>query len=232
MDHVEAAPAITVRDLATRLELVLADAAATEDSVVESARRAFEQGVGIVTVRPSDLEAVARYPRGETVLGALCAYPDGSSTTSVKVYETRDLIRRGAKEISAVVNVGKLQSRQFQYVEMELIQLAQTCHEAGVQFRAIYQMPLLGEEQRLVICKISKRSEVDLAISDFFRSAQDEEEIMLKKCPPFVKICLYRADLDSALEAVQAGCDRIITSDPATLLEEFQIRLAAVPSSM
>lgn len=227
MDDVQAAPALTAQELQAKLEWVLADPAATEDEVVVCARRAFDQGIGTVTVRPSDLDAVARYSRGETVLGALCAYPDGAATTSVKVYEARDLIRRGAKEISVAVNIGKLQSRQFQYVEMELIQLAQTCHEAGAKLRVVYQMSLLGEEQKLVACKISKRSEVDSAIAAFSEVSSADEEVMSKKCPPFVKICTFRSGLDGALAALENGSERIVTNQPLRLMEEFTHRLAA-----
>lgn len=226
MDHVQTAPALTPTELALKLELVLSDPGAAEEQVVDRARRAFDRGIGVVTVRPSDLDVVARYSKGQTVLGALCSYPDGSSTTSVKIYEMRDLIRRGAKEISAVVNIGKLQSRQFEHVEMELIQLAQACHESGVKFRAIYRMPLLGEEQKLVVCKISKRSEVDLAVSGFSESVLADEEIMRRKCAPFVKICLFRTELDGALNALEGDIERIVVPDPVVLVEEFTSRLA------
>ncbi|OYT68664.1 MAG: hypothetical protein CFK52_14580, partial [Chloracidobacterium sp. CP2_5A] len=93
----------------------------------------------------------------------MCSYPYGWQSTAVKVFEARDLIRRGARRVDVVVNVAKLQTREFQFVETELIQLAQACHESGAKLRAILQTQWLGEEQKLVVCKITKRSETDEA---------------------------------------------------------------------
>ena len=83
-------------------------------------------------VRPSDVDNALRWlGPGSLIVGSTAGYPDGSTTTGAKLYEGRDLLRRGAREIEMVVNVGKLVSRQFQYVEMELLQMAKSCHESG-----------------------------------------------------------------------------------------------------
>src|SRR6185436_8997926 len=87
----------------------------------------------------------------------------GSSTTSVKLYEIRDLLRRGAKEIDMVLNIGKLRSRAFQYVERELLQAAEECHKQGAILKVIFENAYLTDEHKIVACRICNRAAVDFA---------------------------------------------------------------------
>lgn len=221
MDNVQAPP---VELTAKHLELAAVDGALTEERVAASVQEACVLGLRAVIVRPSDVDQAARMMSSDTLLASVCGYPDGSSTTSVKIFEARDALRRGAREIHAVLNVGKLNSRQFQYVEMELIQLAQNCHEVGAKLRAIFQTPFLTDEGRLVACKISKRSEVDSVLASLGDVPADHLELMLRKCPPLVEVCSYAADLDSVLKALESGCAGASVAHPAKILEMWKAR--------
>ena len=221
MDDVQA-PALELT--AQHLELAAVDGALMEDRVAASVREACSLGLRAVIVRPSDLDQAARMMYGDTKLASVCGYPDGASTTSVKVFEARDALRRGAREIHAVLNLGKLNSRQFQYVEMELIQLAQNCHEAGAKLRAIFQTPLLTEEGRLVASKISKRSEVDSVIPCLAQAPADHMDLLLRKCPPLVEVCGYATDLDTVLAALAGGCSGASVPNPTEILEQWKQR--------
>jgi len=79
-------------------------------------------------------------------VGSVAGFPHGSTTTAAKLYEARDLLRRGAREIDMVLNIGKLISRQFQYVEMELAQMAEACHDAGAILKVIFENAYLTDE--------------------------------------------------------------------------------------
>ena len=209
-----------------KLELAVAGPALTDDHVHAAVRLACEQGIGAVIVRPSDVDQAARTVWGETVLGAFVGFPHGSSTTAIKVYEARDAIRRGAREVHAVLNIGKLNSRQFQYVEMELIQLAQVCHEHSAHLRVIFGAPLLNEEGKLVASKIAKRSEVDSVLSALGPVPADDEALLIKKCVPLVQLAFYRDSLDGVLAALEQGCSRVSVPQPAAILEAWKQRQA------
>ncbi|MDX2181302.1 MAG: hypothetical protein SFV18_17035 [Bryobacteraceae bacterium] len=210
MDHVEtaeiaAAPAETVpapKPDPAKVEVSALDVGATEETVAALIREACEAGIRAVVVRPCDLDLAARSISDKTILAAAISYPGGTATTSVKVYEARDALRRGAREIHAAVNVGKLNSRQFQYVEMELIQLAQTCHEAGAKLRAVLRTPLLNEEAKLVVAKIAKRSEVDSVIAEYAEAPPEDESLLLRKCPPLVEVIAHRSTAADCLRAL------------------------------
>lgn len=224
MDDVEA-PALTPAELAAKLETAVLDPAATTESAAAVYREAAGAGARAVVVRPADVEVCARYAQPGTAVAALCGYPYGWQSTAVKVFEARDLIRRGARRIDAVVNAAKLQTREFQFVETELIQLAQACHESGAQLRVILQAHLLGEEQKLVACKIAKRSETDEAVAVMGPAKPEDEEVLLRKCPPYVKVCTFARDLDGVLKALAQGFDFVSTPAPAVLRKQYEARL-------
>lgn len=227
MDH-DQAEALTAEQLAARLELAILDPQATTEQVAGAYRAAAAAGLGAVIVRPSDVDVCARYASASTTIAAVCGYPYGWQPTGVKAFETRDLIRRGARRVDVVVNIGKLQSREFQYVEMELIQLAQACHEGGAKLRAIFQSHLLGEEQKLVGTKIAKRSETDEALASLDRASSEDEEVLLRKCQPFVTPVGQAKDLDSVLDALRRGFGRAIVPEPFRVLAEYRARLEAL----
>jgi len=211
-----------------RLECALVLPALTEEEVLRGVAAARAYGIASVVVRPSDTDAAMRALEGSTVLlGAVCGFPHGSQTTGVKVYEARDLLRRGVREVNAVLNIGKLNSRQFHYIETELIQLAQTCHEGGGVLKVLFETPLLTEEGRLVGAKICKRSEVDWALAALRPVPLADETLMLKKCRPFVRVAAFATTLDGALDALARGCERISAPDPAAMLEAWKARRAA-----
>jgi deoxyribose-phosphate aldolase len=225
------AAALRPDELAAKLETAVVDPVATTESVASLYRECAAAGAHAVVVRPADVEVCARYATPETVLAVLCGYPHGWQSTAVKVFEARDLIRRGARRVDVVANLAKLQSREFSFVETELIQLAQACHEGGAKLRVILQAHLLGEEQKLVACKIAKRSETDEAIAAMGPSKPEDEAILRKKCPPYVQVCTFARDLNGALSALQQGFSFVSTPSPAALRKEYQARLEAPQSA-
>lgn len=153
----------TYEELAGRMESMLLDPLATDEQVAQLCRDAAELGLAAVFVRPGDLDLAATQLKGSgTAVGSVCGYPHGWPTTAVKMFEVRDMLRRGAREVMAVAPVGRLVSRQFQAVESEVLQMARACHEEGARFRLVLDAGLLAEDLKLIGMKIAKRCEADL----------------------------------------------------------------------
>src|SRR5581483_9919578 len=101
----------------------------SDEAVVSGIQTAKRYGLASVTVRPCDIDLAVRTLEGSPVIpAAACGYPHGSHNTATKLFEARDLLRRGAKEIAAVIGTSRLLSREFQHVQTELLQLAESCH--------------------------------------------------------------------------------------------------------
>src|SRR5262245_27332875 len=126
------APLTTWEQVAKMIDHSLVRPELTAEQIVEGTELARRYNVASVSVRPADLELVVRLLDGSDVKpGSVAGFPHGSQNTATKLYETRDLLRRGAKEIDMVINYGKLLSREFQHVQTELLQMSEACHKEG-----------------------------------------------------------------------------------------------------
>jgi deoxyribose-phosphate aldolase len=212
----------TYQDLAKLMELPLLGPELTEEQIHSGCDLARRYGLATVTVRASDIDLAERWTRSSITLGAAVDWPHGYSTTAVKQYAARDALRRGAREITVTVNTGKLISRQFQYLEMELLQIAEACHEVGALLSVNLETGHLNEEHKIVACRISKRAGADfLATSEAldmpFLREHARERIQLK--------LRDARTLESALEALAAGCTRIESPHAIEILDAWKSRI-------
>jgi deoxyribose-phosphate aldolase len=212
-----------LEDLSKIIELPLLAPELTDEQVSAGCSLARRYGLAAVILRPSDLDSAERWIGSGVALGAVIDWPHGYSTTAVKQYAVRDALRRGAKEITVTMNTSKLVSRQFQYLEMELQQLVDACHEAHALLTVNLESQHLNEEQKIVACRVAKRTRADfLATSDLrdiaflAQYAQDRVQLKLRAA----------MTLEAALEAHAAGCKRIETPNAAEILDAWKNHLA------
>jgi deoxyribose-phosphate aldolase len=194
--------------------------------VVEQLELAKKLGVASVTLRPGDIDLGARTLEGSPVkAGAVCSYPYGWDNTSVKLYAVRDLIRRGAREIDTVVAASRLISREFQNVQSELTQLAETCRKEGAVLKVILEATCLTDELKIIGCRCCERAEVNFVVGHTV-----EDVKLLRKYLPEeigVKAVSEISSLDHVLQVTGAGATRIGTASTVALLEEWEVRKKA-----
>lgn len=185
-----------------------------------------------VTVRPCDVDVAVRIMGASDVkVGSVAGFPHGSTTTAAKLYETRDLLRRGAKEIDMVINISKLLSRQFQHVETELLQMADTCHQQGALLKVIFENAYLTDELKMVACRICGRAGVDfVSTATGFAPAGyslDDLRLIRTRAPENIQIKAGGGaqTVEAVLEAYQAGCSRFGATAAAAILEDWKARL-------
>jgi len=222
-------PTPTYADLAGLIEYPLLAPDLSEEDLSRACDLAKSCELASIIVRPCDIDAAARWIGGSSV--RLAARLDGEhadATTSVKTYAARDLLRRGAREIDTVLNTGKLRSRQFQYLEMELLQIAEACHQADAILKVSLESQWLNEELTIVACRIVRRAGADFAAGSSLDDiallkANSRDRLRLKSCSD-------ATELDSALAFREAGCTRIVSSRPAAILDDWKARLIPQPT--
>jgi deoxyribose-phosphate aldolase len=225
-------PLATYEGLAKMIDHSLVRPELTEGDIVEGCRLAKSYHVASVSVRPSDVDAAVRELDGSDVaVGSVAGFPHGSSTTGTKLYEARDLLRRGAKEIDMVLNIGKLRSRAFQYIETELLQMAEACHQQGAILKVIFENAYLTDELKIVACRICNRAGVDFAKTStgFAPTGYTLEDLrLMRKHLPAdigIKAASGVRSLETALEVYEAGCSRFGATKTAPILEAWKTRL-------
>jgi deoxyribose-phosphate aldolase len=216
----------TYEDLAGLIGYTLIRPDLTEEDVARGCQAAKQYGVAAVIVRPSDVDAVARWVANTPVrLASIVDVPHGYSCTSAKIYAARDLLRRGAREIETVMNTGKLLSRQFQYLETELFQMAEACQQSNALLKIFLESEYLTEELKIVACRVAKRAGAE------FLAPSEAADLPLLRSHARDRLKLETSLTDASPEAAlalrDAGCARVRTSDPAPLLEAWKTRLNA-----
>jgi deoxyribose-phosphate aldolase len=220
-------PVIPYEEIASKLELALLRPDFNEEQVAALCHKAIAYRIGSVVVRPSDIDAAVRILDGTGVrIASIAGFPHGSSNTATKLYEGRDLLRRGAQEVALVVNTGKMLSRQFQHVETELLQMSESCHQSGAVLKVVFETGYLAEDLKIILCKMCKRVEADFAETGTgYGPAFDilADLTLLKAiCKDVVKIKIGGPppSLGQLLEWFAAGAHRYGSSDVFDVLDE------------
>lgn len=226
------------QELASALSLWLLRPGMADSALLDGCRSAAAAGLGSVAVFPSDVDRALRALESSgTAVAAIAGYPYGASTTAAKLYEARDLLRRGVREVGFVLSAAQLISREFQQVETELMQIGRSCAEAGARLMAIVESELLSDDLRVIVTKICKRCDVAVlsistgllpvgnagsALDVFRRIARDE-----------LGLGVMAADLDlgQALELWRRGAGRLCCANAVQLAGEWKARLEAQTES-
>ncbi len=219
-------------DLAKMIDHSLVRPELTGEDAAAGCRLARQYGVASVSVRPCDIELAVREMQGSSVkVGSVAGFPHGSSTTAVKLYEARDVLRRGAREIDMVLNIAMLRSRQFQYVETEVLQMADACHREGALLKVIFENAYLTDELKIVACRICGRAGVDFAKTStgFAPSGYTLEDLRLMRAHLPESVGLKAAGgvrtLEKAKEVYAAGCTRFGATATAAILDAWKAEL-------
>jgi deoxyribose-phosphate aldolase len=230
------APLSRYEHLAKMIDHSLVRPELTDDDILAGCELARRYEVATVSVRPCDIELAARVLEGSSVkVGSVAGFPHGIQTTAVKLYEARDVLRRGAREIDMVLNYAKLRSRQFQHVETELLQMAETCHKEGALLKVIFENAWLTDELKIVACRICGRAGVDFAKTStgFAPSGYTMEDLRLMRANLPEQVGLKAAGgvrtLQKVKEVVEAGCTRIGATATAAILDAWKAELQGTP---
>jgi len=206
----------------------------TDVQVLDGLAMAKRYQVASASVRPCDIDLAVRTLAGSAVKpGSVSGFPHGSQNTATKLYETRDLLRRGAKEIDMVIAISKLLSREFQHVQTELSQMSDACHKEGAILKVILETAYLTDELKIIACRCCERAEVDfVGTSTGFAPSgytMDDLKLLRKYLPEQIGIKAAGGlrTVDDVLAVDAAGCSRIGTARTAAILDEWKVRLEA-----
>ena len=230
-------PPTTYEELAGMIGHSLVSPELTDEQVLAGIELAKARGAGFVSVRPCDLDLATRSLAGSRVkVGSVCGFPHGSSNTAAKLYELRDLLRRGAREIDLVITVSKLLSREFQHVQTELLQAAESCHKEGARLTVTLEIGYLTDELKIIGCLCAERAEADFVNSSTgfgpCHWTVPDVVLMRKYTPEEMGVEAEGVKtLDEALEVRGLGCARIRTNATAAILDEWNVRVREITPS-
>ena len=157
-----------------------------------------------------------------TVIG----FPNGYSTTAVKVFETEDAIRNGADEIDMVINIGWVKDRRWEDLLTEIKAVKASCQ--GRILKVIVEACLLTEEEKIKMCELVTASGAEYikTSTGFSTGGATREDVALfaRHIGSGVKIKAAGgiSTLQDAEDFLALGADRLGTSRIVKLVKGQQ----------
>ena len=224
-------PAITAKEIAKMIDHSLLRPELTRNDVIEGCRLAAAYDVASVCVRPCDVALAKQLLNGTTVLvTTVIGFPHGSQTTNAKVFEAREAIEAGAAELDMVLNIGRLRSGDYEYVEGEIREVVDAAHEQGVLVKVILENAYLTDDAKRDACRICERAGADFVKTStgFAPGGATLADLRLMRESVGARVRVKAAggvrSLDRALAVRQAGAARFGATATRQILEEAKAR--------
>lgn len=177
---------------------------------------AMKYGTASVCIPPCYVKQAAEYMGDRMTVCTVIGFPNGNCTTATKVFETKDAIADGAKEIDMVINVGQLKAKNYDYVLNEIKEIKAACGDKIL--KVIIETCLLTDEEKIKMCEIVTESGADfIKTSTGFSTAGatfDDVELFAKHVGKNVKIKAAGgiSSLADAEKFMELGAERLGTS--------------------
>lgn len=192
----------------------------TQTATWEEIKEILDDGIKYSTasacIPAAYVKQSAEYVEGKLPICTVIGFPNGYSTTAVKVFETKDAIENGASEIDMVINIGMLKDKRYQDVEDEIRQIKETCGEKIL--KVIIETCLLTEDEKIKMCEIVTKAGADyIKTSTGFSTAGatfEDVALMKKHIGENVKVKAAGgiSSFDDAEEFIRLGAERLGTS--------------------
>lgn len=189
---------------------------ATWEEIRQILDDAMKYGTASACIPASYVKQAAAYVDGKLPICTVIGFPNGYSTTAVKVFETKDAIANGADEIDMVLNIGFLKDQRYDEILAEIRAIHEACN--GKILKVIIETCLLTEEEKIKMCEI-----VTEAGAEFIKTSTGfstggatfaDVELMRKHVGEHVKVKAAGgiSSFDDAEEFIRLGADRLGTS--------------------
>ncbi|MFQ5649870.1 MAG: deoxyribose-phosphate aldolase [bacterium] len=143
-------------DLAELIDHTLLKPDATEAQVTKLCQEAAQYAFASVCINPCWVRLCRDLLRGSgTLVCTVVGFPLGATSCEAKAFETQKALEHGADEIDMVVNVGKLKSGDYDYVERDIRAVVETARERGM-VKVILETCLLSDEEKIKGSLLSK----------------------------------------------------------------------------
>ncbi len=220
---------LTPSTLAKLIDHTLLKADATQDDLRKHCEIAKQYGFKTVAINNATVPFCYELLQGTGILcDAAVGFPLGQSTIETKVFETRDVIAKGAGEVDYVVNVGQLKSGNLAYVEDEMRRIVEACNENNIVSKVIFETCYLTDDEKRALCEIALKVMPTFVKTStgFGTGGATVADIALMKSCVGDKIKIKASGgvrtYADAIAMLNAGAERIGTSQGAVIVEEFE----------
>ena len=214
----------------------------TDDDLKRGCEFAKEHHVASVCIKPYAVALAAEILEGSDVaVGTVVGFPHGNSHIDIKVAEAERACADGAAELDVVVNLGKVLSGDWEYIDREIAALSKVSKKHGAVLKVIFENDFLTDNAlKTQLCKLCNKHAVTFVKTSTgygfvkqpdgtyaYRGATDHDlELMRAECVPSIQVKAAGKvrTLDDVLRVKELGVTRVGASATEAILEEARRR--------
>lgn len=199
----------------------------TQTATWEEIQKILDDGMQYQTasacIPPSYVKRAADYVEGKLPICTVIGFPNGYSTTAVKVFETKDAVKNGASEIDMVINIGDLKDKNYEALENEIRQIHEACD--GNILKVIIETCLLTDDEIIKMSEIVTKAGAEYIKTSTGFSTEGATfhavELMKQHVGEDVKIKAAGgiSSFEDAEKFITLGADRLGTSRLVKLMK-------------
>lgn len=148
-----------IKDILSRVDHTLLTQTATWNEIKQICDDAVKYHTASVCIPASYVKRAKEYMGDKMAVCTVIGFPNGYSTTAVKVYEAKDAIKNGADEIDMVINIGYVKDGLYDLVLDEIKKVKEVCGKHIL--KVIIETCLLSEQEKIKMCEIVTKSGAD-----------------------------------------------------------------------
>ena len=222
----------TYEQIAKMIDHSLLNPVMTDEELESGCQIALKYDAASVCIKPYYLKRCAELLAGSTVVpSTVIGFPHGGNTTAVKLAEARQALQDGGKELDYVVNIGKVLSRDWDFVRRDVQAVIECTHQGGGRVKVIFENCFLEDAHKIRLCQICGELGADwvktsTGYGDGGATIEDLK-LMREHSPPQVQVKAAGGvrTLDKLLEVRKIGVTRVGATATVTMLEECKRRL-------
>lgn len=230
------------RDIAKIIDHSLLHPTLTDEELIKGCELAKKYKVVSVCIKPYAVKLAAEILEGSGVLvGTVINFPHGNSRIDIKVLEAEQACKDGAVELDMVVNIGKVLSKDWNYVEREIKAIKEVTRKYDAILKVIFENDYLNDDRlKIKLCEICSSLQVDFVKTSTgygfvkgsdgnysYKGATDHDLALMREnssAEVQVKASGGLKTLDDVLRVKKLGVTRIGTTATETIIEEAKKR--------
>ena len=168
-----------IKEILTKCDHTLLAQGATWQEIKANCDDGMKYNTASVCIPASYVKAAKEYVGDKLQICTVIGFPNGYSTTAVKVFECKDALANGAAEIDTVINIGHLKDKRYDEILCELKSLKDACGDKIL--KVIIETCLLTDEEKIKMCEIVTESGADFikTSTGFSTAGATKEDVAL-----------------------------------------------------
>ena len=203
-------------DILNKCDHTLLAQTATFDEIKAICDDGIKYSTASVCIPAAYVKEAKQYVGDKLKICTVIGFPNGYSTTAVKLFECKDALDNGADEIDTVINIGFLKSKRYDEILAELKALKEICGDKIL--KVIIETCLLTDEEKIKMCEIVTESGADyIKTSTGFSTAgatREDVKLFSEHIGPdvLIKAAGGISSLEDAEDFIKLGATRLGTS--------------------